>query len=369
MRVLDFKAGGFTKATSLLIENGRIKWIGTEATHTLPGNLKVVDGGGRFAIPGLFDMHTHTATPIHSQSARDVSQMDLWIAYGVTSVGDLGSDIGTLKAWEDRRNAFGAPVPRVFTYGSMIEGMPFIWGGSVYATSDEQAREIVDLEKKEGAVGVKSYFTLSWPLHRVVAFEAFKQGLSVAAHGLFREEIVRGALLGHAREEHMLPVNVYYDDLLQLIAATGTYWTPTFAVEFGLFPEGSPIRTAMLAELKRAYQAGVPLLAGTDSLNPQDNYGQALHEELQNFVRAGIPPIEVLRIATQRSASAAGAGDLLGSLEPGKLADVVLLNANPLDDIANTLTIWRVVGGGSVFAESRPPTTTDEGVDNPAEVH
>ena len=230
--------------------------------------------------------------------------------------------------------AFGAPVPRVFSYGSMIEGMPFIWGGSIYATSDEQAREIVDLEKKEGAVGVKSYFTLSWPLHRAVAFEAFKQGLPVAAHGLFREEIVRGALLGHAREEHMLPVNVYYDDLLQLLAATGTYWTPTFAVEFGLFPEGSPIRTAMLAELKRAYQAGVPLLAGTDSLNPQDNYGQALHEELQNFVRAGIPPIEVLRIATQRSASAVGAGDLLGSLEPGKLADVVLLDANPLDDIA-----------------------------------
>ena len=64
-----------------------------------------------------------------------------------------------------------------------------------------------------------------------------------------------------------------------------------------------------------------------------------------------------------------GAGDLLGSLEPGKLADVVLLDANPLDDIAKTLTIWRVVAGGRVFAEPRPPTTTDEGVDNPAEVH
>ena len=369
VRVLDFKAGGFTKATSLLIESGRIKWIGSEASHALPGNLKVVDGGGRFAIPGLFDMHTHTATPIHSQSARDVSQMDLWIAYGVTSVGDMGSDLGTLKAWADRRSAFGAPVPRVFSYGSMIEGIPFIWGGSIYATSDEQAREIVDLEKKEGAVGVKSYFTLSWPLHHAIAFEAFKQGLPVAAHGLFREEIVRGALLGHAREEHMLPVNVYYDDLLQLLAATGTYWTPTFAIEFGLFPEGSPIRTAMLAELKRAYHSGVPLLAGTDSLNPQDNYGQALHEELQNFVRAGIPSIEVLRIATQRSASAVGAGELLGSLEPGKLGDVVLLDANPLDDIANTLTIWRVVAGGRVFAEPRPPATTEQGVDNPAEVH
>ena len=77
VRILDFKAGAFTEDTSLLIEDGRIKWIGAEASHTLPGDLKVLDGGGRFAIPGLFDMHTHTATPIHSQSARDVSQMEL----------------------------------------------------------------------------------------------------------------------------------------------------------------------------------------------------------------------------------------------------------------------------------------------------
>ena len=369
VRVLDFKAGGFTEDTSLLIEDGRIKWIGAEASHTLPGDLKVVDGGGRFAIPGLFDMHTHTATPIHSQSARDVSQMELWIAYGVTSVADMGSDTGTLQAWADRRNGFGAPVPRVFHYGSMIEATPFIWGGSAYGTSDEQLRDIVHLEKKEGVVGVKSYFTLSWPLHRALALEAFKQGLPVSAHGLFSEEIIRGALIGHAMKAHMLPVNVYNDDLLQLLAATGTYWTPTLAVVFGLFPEGSPLRRAMIAELKRAYQAGVPLLAGTDSLNPKDNYGESLHAELQYFVWAGISPIEVLEIATQRSASAVGAGDLLGSLEPGKVADVVLLDANPLDDIANTLTTWRVVMSGRVFAEPQPLATSDEQAHSPAEVH
>jgi imidazolonepropionase-like amidohydrolase len=113
----------------------------------------------------------------------------------------------------------------------------------------------------------------------------------------------------------------------------------------------------MLAELKRAYQAGVALHAGTDSANPRDNYGQALQAELQNFARAGIPPIEVLRIATQRSAEWVGAGDLL---EPGKLADVVLLDANPLDDIANTQTIWRVVAGGKVFAEPQPLPAPDE---------
>ena len=369
VRILDFKAGGFTEDTSLLIEDGRIKWIGPETSHTLPGDLKVMDGGGRFAIPGLFDMHTHTATPIHSQSARDVSQMELWIAYGVTSVADMGSDTGTLQAWADRRNGFGAPVPRVFHYGSMIEATPFIWGGSAYGASEEQLRDIVHQEKNQGVVGVKSYFTLSWPLHRALAVEAFKQGLPVSAHGLFSEEIIRGALIGHAMKAHMLPVNVYNDDLLQLLAATGTYWTPTLAVVFGLFPEGSPLRKAMIAELKRAHQAGVQLLAGTDSLNPKDNYGESLHAELQYFVQAGISPIEVLEIATQRSASAVGAGDLLGSLETGKVADVVLLDANPLDDIANTLSTWRVVMGGRVFAEPQLLTPTDEQAHSPAEVH
>ncbi len=369
VRVLDFKAGGFTKAVSVLIERGVIRWIGTEATRSLPENVKVLDGGGRFAIPGLFDMHAHTATPIHSQAARDVSQMNTWIAYGVTSVADMGSDIGTLNAWADRRTAFAAPIPRVFSYGSMIEGLPFIWGGSAIAASGEQIRDIVDLEKTEGVVGVKSYFTLSWPLHRVVASEALRQGLPVSAHGLFREEIVRGALIGHAMKAHMLPVNAYYDDLLQLLRATRTYWTPTLAVNFGIFPEGSPLRKAMLAQLKRAYDAGVPLLAGTDSVNPKDEYGESLHAELQYFAGAGIPPLEVLRIATQQSAAAVGAGDLLGSLEPGKLADVVLLDANPLDDISNTLTIWRVVSGGKLFAEPQPGVTADEDdLHNPAEV-
>jgi imidazolonepropionase-like amidohydrolase len=139
-----------------------------------------------------------------------------------------------------------------------------------------------------------------------------------------------------------------------------THWTPTLSLAFSVIPEGSPLRTGMQAELKRAYQAGVALQAGTDSANPRDNYGQALHAELQNFARAGISPIEVLRIATQRSAEWVGAGDLLGSPEPGKLADVVLLDANPLDDIANAQTIWRVVAGGRVFAEPQQLPAPDE---------
>ncbi|MCH7532337.1 MAG: amidohydrolase family protein [Gemmatimonadetes bacterium] len=86
--------------------------------------------------------------------------------------------------------------------------------------------------------------------------------------------------------------------------------------------------------------------------------GASLHWELEFFVQAGIPPLEVLRIATQEAAAAVGAGDDLGTLEVGKLADIVLLDANPLEDIRNTQTIWRVIKGGWVFdpEELRPPS-------------
>jgi imidazolonepropionase-like amidohydrolase len=81
-----------------------------------------------------------------------------------------------------------------------------------------------------------------------------------------------------------------------------------------------------------------------------------VHRELRSFVAAGIPPLEVLRIATQKAAEAVGAGDDLGSIEVGKLADIVLLDGNPLDDIENSKAVWRVIKGGWVFdpEELRP---------------
>ncbi len=99
-----------------------------------------------------------------------------------------------------------------------------------------------------------------------------------------------------------------------------------------------------LASIRAAHRRGVKLLAGTDM-----PFRSSLHWELEYFVQAGIPPLDVLRIATQEAAAAVGAEDHLGTLEVGKLADVVLLDANPLEDIKNTQTIWRVIKGGWVF--------------------
>ena len=112
----------------------------------------------------------------------------------------------------------------------------------------------------------------------------------------------------------------------------------------------------LLAAIRAAHRRGVTLQLGTDG--PFFAFlGASLHWEMELFAQAGLRPREVLRIATQQAAEAVGAEDDLGTLEPGKLADIVLLDANPLEDIKNTQTIWRVIKGGWLFDPDklRPP--------------
>ena len=196
--------------------------------------------------------------------------------------------------------------------------------------------------------------------------------------------MVKSVTLGYTSVEHKLPDRPY-DDLLQLLAASGTRWEPTLMTRTDLladeperlndaklrsfypqlagqddlrssflrWADGRERNLVWLAGVRDAHQRGVTLLAGTDRLP-----GAALHWELELLTRAGIPPLEVLRIATQQAAEAVGAADDLGTLEPGKLADIVLLDENPLDDIRNTQSIWRTIKGGFVFdpEELRPPS-------------
>ncbi len=313
------------------------------------------------------------------------------MAYGVTSVRDVGGRRAWLNALADRGEATSDPVPRYFFAGEIFQGAG---RGSLSIYDEEDARTYVRRWKQRGAHFIKVYPPLSWPLQRAVAEEARRLGLPVVGHSDYLERVTKSVTLGYASLEHAPSSDRLYDDVLQMLALAGTRWDPTLGVRYGnyLLLRDEPERLAdakfraftpewrirepvvtrrmnvagdkavrgywveKLASIRAAHRRGVRLLAGghVTPLGPLQ-----LHWELEHFVQTGLAPLEVLRIATQEGAAAVGAEDHLGTLEPGKLADLILLDANPLEDIRNTQTLWRVIKGGWLFdpEELRPPVS------------
>lgn len=377
VRVLDLVSGTFGPPTSLLLEDGRIRWVGSEAGQKLPQGTTIVDADGRFAIPGLFDMH------VHSQGANE----EAFLAYGVTSLRDTGGGLSWLISQQDRSESTGLPLPRYFYSGEIFEGDRPVWGDAFLQIDNEiDAREYVRRFKQSGASFIKVYPTLSWPLKSAVVDEAHRLGLPVVGHGMRAEEIIKSVSLGFFSLEHTSFPDPVFDDVLLMLASAGTRWDPTLAVQggdslllrsnpellnqakFKAFTPPSYIDfarsggyyrlaasnallgsfLAQVASIARAHQLGVKLLVGTDAPNPECFFGSSVHWELARFVEAGLSPRDALRLATEDAAAAVGAEDL-GTIASGKLADVVLLQDNPLDNIRNTETVWRVVKGGWIF--------------------
>ncbi len=386
VRVLDFDSGGFTNPTSLLLEEGRIRWVGPERGRVIPRGVVVLDGGGRFVIPGLFEMHAHLRTRYDARA---------FLAYGITTVRDVGSDLLWIAALSDRSEATAEPIPRIVYAGEFLDD----W----LVKDEEQARALVLRQKGAGASFIKIHPPIPWGMQRAGAKYAREAGLPIAAHGTTVEEVVKGVMMGFTSLEHTINHTRSYDDVLQLLAAAGTYWTPTlgaggfndllvrdeperlddsmfraFAPEpciergrAGSFMRAVETRTLrgawvdQLAGVRSAHRAGVRLLVGTDAFCHMSQSvgaeGSSLHWELEHFVSAGLTPLEVLQIATSGAAAALGSEQELGTIEPGKLADIVLLDENPLDDIRNTQSIWRTIKGGWVFdpEKLRPPQSAE----------
>lgn len=377
VRVLDLVSGSFGPPASLLIENGKIQWIGSETGHRPPQGSSTVEATGRFAIPGLFDFHAH------SVGANE----EAFLAYGITSLRDTGDSLASLNSLKDRGEFTSLPLPRYFYSGEIFEGDRPQWGdGFLQIDNEQDAREYVRRFKQWGASFIKVYFTLSWPLKRAVSDEAHRLGLPVVGHGTSQEEITKSVTLGFFSLEHATSPDPVFDDVLQMLGVSGTRWDPTVAVmggdslllrdeperlvdaKFKAFTPSSSIDfarsggynkavstdalrgvvSALLSSIARSHRLGVNLLVGTDAPNPECFFGPSLHWELARFVEAGLSPAEVLRLATEGGAASVGA-DELGALAPGKLADIVLLEANPLESIHNTETIWRVIKGGWIF--------------------
>jgi Tol biopolymer transport system component len=397
LRLLDFDSLGFGPATSVLIEDGRIVRTGREAEQPLPDGTRVMDAGGRFAIPGLFDMHVH----VEAVGGSFDTNQEAFLAWGVTSVRDMGERLSWVQALADRSTSTADAVPRYFYPGEVFEpARPGHVGWGLLLDDAADAKVYLQRWKERGVHFVKTHHPPgSWLLDRTVAEESRRLGLQLAGDpgpGTRIGEIARYVAWGYASIEHtgQVPIRMH-DDVLQLLAAAGTRWVPTVGLlglqaalvredpeslqdpKLRAFLPEDATRAALisalhwpsqlnrliwheaLANIREAHLRGVRLLLGSDTYG-NGGAGSSLALEMELFARAGLEPVEVIRLATLEAAEALGVDHELGSLEPGKLADILLLDADPLEDIRNSQAIWRVIKGGWVFdPEELKPGRTD----------
>lgn len=358
--------------------------------HSLPDS--VIDGSGLYAIPGLIDAHVHTGTDPWQERADALRHA---LFGGVTSVFDLAGDTRAVGDLQRAVLAHQIPGPRVY-YVALFGGPDFFsdprthdasrgyipgtapWMQAVTDTTD--FAHAVALAKGTGATGVKLYAALdSLEVTRATA-EAHRQGLRVIAHattfpGKPSDLVAAGVnMLAHtpylvwqgsprstdwrhraSGDFRQVPADgPVIEQLLESMRDRGVALNPTLWIFAHESRQDSVagVRTPWMYEVtRRAAELGVRIVAGTDDLyNPKvDSLLPILHRELGVLVHdAGLTPMQAITSATANAAWAIGIGDSVGTLVQGKVADLVLLGADPLTDITHTRDVRLVMQGGRV---------------------
>ena len=395
--VVDIRSGATRPDLTVLIRDGRIASI-LDAGAAVPKDARVIPGRGRYLIPGLTDAMVHL-------SWTTASALPLLVANGITSVVDLGGDLAEIDGWRTRIATGSLVGPRILRAGPMVNGQKFN-RYQLLAGGPDDARGVVRTLKQVGVDLIKIHRRLPREAYFAVLDEARRQGLMVVGHipmtvhpeeasdsgqvvfthtetlfeGTFSTAIKDGNLAGAIRRFREGPA----DSLFARFARNRNAEIPTL-VAYRAIIEGSDstagpdsldryvahslkeaatktARTAPAAELAglrqtfaeflqvvgQMHRAGVPLMAGTDIAGTRVP-GFTLHDELGLLVASGLTPLEALQAATVTPARIWGWADTCGAVEAGKAADLVLLEANPLEDIRNTRRIAAVVLGGRVF--------------------
>lgn len=409
--VIDATGAPAKPDMTVVIVGERIAAVGRSGKVRVPAGARVVEGAGKFLIPGLWDMHVHVAS-LAPYGRNEGVFFPLLVAHGVTGVRDMGGDLETLKGWRERAASGELIAPRIVMAGPMLDG--YVWPASSMVANAGEGREAVASLKRRGADFVKVQSLLTREAYFAVASEAKRLSIPFAGHvpetvgageasdaGQKSIEHLTGVLQACSTEEASLPrglkstgelVATYSEQkagaLFARFRRNGTWQCPTLVWERGFFLMDEKIgvgsegrlrfvpreweekiwkpfvrdalkgRTAEdRANLERRWlkelevvgamrRAGVEILAGTDTPAPYIFPGSSLHEELALLVRAGLTPLEALQTATRNPAKYLGLLDRLGTIERRKIADLVLLEADPLEDIGNTRKIAAVIIGG-----------------------
>jgi imidazolonepropionase-like amidohydrolase len=406
--VVDASAPAPRANQTVVIQGNRIVSVGPAGFVRVPPGARVIDGQGKFLVPGFWDMHVHTAIT----GGRDL--LSLYVANGVTGVRDMAGDWDTLRTWRSEI-AHGQLVgPRIIASG------PYLEGGDVpiphlLARNATEARVGVDSLVALGVDFIKVHSQLNAESYFAIARRARERGIVFAGHVPRVVGSAAASDSGQKSIEHLLaiPAECTAADSIALVprftvqsalgrcsterlaplyakfVRNGTYVTPTFTAQVevaywptrsvpgdslahylpkvvrdyvarifpmpdSIPPNADSVGRAMLEKRLRQVaamrRAGVHILTGTDAPLRNSPPGFGLHEELALLARGGMTPFEILEAATLEPARYFGMADSAGTIATGKLADLVLLDGNPLRDIRNTRRISAVVANGRVFA-------------------
>lgn len=402
-RLFDAPNARLVPGTTVIVQGGRITAVGPDADVRVPAGARVIEARGKTLLPGLWDMHAHVGS----------TDGPLNLAAGVTNVRDLANDIDELRKLRQRWNAGSAIGPRVAVMAGFMDGPgPFAGPTKVLVRTADSARMWVDRYADLGYEQIKLYSSLDTALVPVVAQRAKARGLRLSGHIPVHMTAAQAVRAGYDEIQHtnMLFLNFLGDTIdsrtparftavgrygpdldlrsdsvrafVQLLKERRIVVDPTLATFEGIFTAragemdqgGARIADRMPPQIRRGFLAGglatddaqlaryraafakmgafvkllhdsgVPIVAGTDCLA-----GFCLHRELELYSEAGIPNAEVLRIATWGAATVAKRTDRLGAIRPGLLADLILVDGDPVADIANIRRVDLVMKEGVIY--------------------
>uniref|UniRef100_Q01RZ2 Amidohydrolase n=1 Tax=Solibacter usitatus (strain Ellin6076) TaxID=234267 RepID=Q01RZ2_SOLUE len=356
----------------VILREGRIAAAGLRADVAIPKGMPVIDASGKTLLPGLWEMHTHYS---------GVEFGPAYLAAGVTTARDCGGEFDFLVAARDtiaRRHALG---PRLLLAGLVDAGGPTGFG-AVFADTPEQAKAVVARYHDAGFEQIKLYTYLKPEIIAVLTAEAHRAGMTVTGHVPAALNAIQGVEAGMDQINHLNYVSrvlrepgaiEFFKDhhtVVDPTAGWGEMSGHTKDLEVATFEPGiskapyslfskftamgaaaavsAAFQTRMADTLKTIgalYRGGVTLVPGSDT----GLVGYGLHRELELYVQAGMTPADAIRAATIVSARAMKLDADSGTIEPGKRADLILVDGNPLERIEDLRKVSHVVSDGRLF--------------------
>ncbi|PHH80125.1 hypothetical protein CDD80_2813 [Ophiocordyceps camponoti-rufipedis] len=344
--IVDVKTGGLLPQKNIVVEDNKILSI-DDAKNSTTLQDGDIDGQGKFAIPGPSDMHVHvffSNNPASFEIGNNIT-MPLFVANGVTTIRDLGSNLIAIKSARDNVEQHKLVGPRVFFTGPMLDGIDSPFETTIRLTTPEEAQREVKNLKDSGVDYIKVHLKLSRSVFDEVARACKDENITFGGHVPDSITPQHAVEMGMGFIEHMSRLDDIDSELQKTIQDKQIWQCPT--LKLGPAPQRFELT-------KTLFDAKVPMVAGTDSPAGQNLCpGFSLLDELELMNEAGLSQLETLQTATVNAASSLGSkGLLMGTIEVGKLADIVLLDKNPLEDISNVRNISTVIADGQVFSKN-----------------